>query len=146
MNIATEKLVDILAAESEAGEPYPTTHPVIVRGDDGTPRTFQQPYTPQEFGLVVRSALGLSDEDVSIFHADGYATDPFYRAALREFVQGVDWGVALDAQTRLAAGANCWDCGEPDEDSMGFDLCRKCKATICDDCQLHHDCGTARVF
>ena len=47
-------------------------------------------------------------------------------------------------------GANCWDCGEPDDYEMGFLMCRECRVTVCDACQTSvygvvHECGTPRV-
>jgi DNA-directed RNA polymerase subunit RPC12/RpoP len=46
-------------------------------------------------------------------------------------------------------GENCWDCGEPNEDTMGFDMCGQCHVTVCDDCQRGtyegaHECDRPR--
>jgi hypothetical protein len=38
-------------------------------------------------------------------------------------------------------GDNCWDCGEPNEGTMGFNMCSRCRHTICSDCEHQHLSG-----
>ena len=45
-------------------------------------------------------------------------------------------------------GQNCWECGDPEDGSMGFDMCNSCKVSVCDDCIAYpkHECGNSRTI
>jgi len=43
-------------------------------------------------------------------------------------------------------GGNCYECGEPDEDAMGMNMCTRCLRTICDDDRDRHYCGNDRTL